>query len=300
MTHRLDFVADPVEFLEHARGLLAGDPLTGSVVAVVTERIVREDDAGVPRGQLAGGAPYWWLLVRDRRDRVVGAAMRTAPFPPHPAYLLDMPEDAARALAAALHARGEPLAGVNGVLPAVGHCADEYARLSGGKARVLEHLRLFELGELVTPPRPPGRLRPAAATDVATCLAWFTAFGAEAAAQAGRSEPHAGPTHDEESILRRIGAGDVWLWVDEQGDPVHLTASSAPSFGVSRVGPVYTPGQHRGHGYASAAVAEVSRIRRDSGARVCLFADRDNPTSTGIYTALGYRLAGEHANLVLE
>jgi predicted GNAT family acetyltransferase len=73
-----------------------------------------------------------------------------------------------------------------------------------------------------------------------------------------------------------------------------------PAFGVSRVGPVYTPREHRGHGYASRAVYEVSALLRESGERPCLFTDQANPTSNKIYEALGYQRLVDMANLRVE
>ena len=70
---------------------------------------------------------------------------------------------------------------------------------------------------------------------------------------------------------------------------MHLTGASPPAFGVARIGPVYTPQEHRGRGYAA------RRSRRSRGGsstaahRVCLFTDQANPTSNRIYEALGYR-----------
>ena len=75
---------------------------------------------------------------------------------------------------------------------------------------------------------------------------------------------------------------------------------NAPSFGVARVGPVYTPGAHRGRGYASVLTAHVSRLLRDSGTRVCLFTDQANPTSNKIYAAIGYVPVVDMANLVIS
>jgi hypothetical protein len=59
--------------------------------------------------------------------------------------------------------------------------------------------------------------------------------------------------------------------------------------GVACVCPVYRPPAQRGRGWASNAVAEVSRRIQVEGARVCLFTDQANPTSNKIYVALGYR-----------
>jgi predicted GNAT family acetyltransferase len=65
------------------------------------------------------------------------------------------------------------------------------------------------------------------------------------------------------------------------------------------VGPVYTPPEHRGRGYASAAVAEVSRQILAAGDRACLFTDQANPTSNRIYESLGYRPVGDMVNLLV-
>ncbi|MGC4856996.1 GNAT family N-acetyltransferase, partial [Micromonospora sp. DT4] len=66
-----------------------------------------------------------------------------------------------------------------------------------------------------------------------------------------------------------------------------------------RIGPVYTPPAQRGRGWASNAVAEVSRRIQADGARVCLFTDQANPTSNKIYTALGYQPVVDMANLII-
>ena len=60
------------------------------------------------------------------------------------------------------------------------------------------------------------------------------------------------------------------------------------------------PGPRRGHGFASALTAHVSRLLRDSGARVCLFTDQANPTSNKIYAAIGYVPVVDMANLVIS
>jgi predicted GNAT family acetyltransferase len=69
---------------------------------------------------------------------------------------------------------------------------------------------------------------------------------------------------------------------------VSLVARKEPVFGVSRVGPVYTPPELRGRGYAGALTAHVSRRILDAGERACLYTDLANPTSNKIYAAIGY------------
>jgi predicted GNAT family acetyltransferase len=101
-------------------------------------------------------------------------------------------------------------------------------------------------------------------------------------------------------MLRRVEEGRLWFWVDDEGRRVHLTGHSLPSFGVARIGPVFTPREHRGLGYAGATVAEVSRMLRDAGARVTLFTDQANPVSNTLYQRLGYRAVVDQANVAIE
>lgn len=288
----LEFTTDPSRFLARAEDHLAKDPVLTTVIATVTRR-------------MAGGAwddvPFrWWVTASDGLGRVGGVAMRTAPFAPYPVYVLPMPDDAAVALARALHERGEQVGGVNGALPAARIVAEETARLTGGAAIVHEHLRLFELGDLVVPPAPAGRLRPATPADAELCLAWFLDFEHAAAEQAGRAGTHGiGEGFTLDDMLARIEDGVVWLWEDEAGEVVHLTGANLPANGVVRIGPVYTPREHRGRGYASRAVAEVSRQYVEQGVRCCLFTDQANPTSNRIYEGLGYRPVTDMANLLV-
>lgn len=290
----VQFTEDPAVFLAAAVDHLALDPVLTTVVSSVTHRALAEDARGVP----APEHPRWWVVVRAGAD-VVGVAMRTAPFAPYPLFVLPMPEAAARAIARALHARGEEVGGVNGALPAAQVLADETARLGGGSTSVHEHTRLFELGELVEPAPVAGRLRAAVEADVELALAWFMAFEADADEQAGRPATGGDASLGPDDMRDRIRAGRVWFWENEAGERVHLTGHNPPSFGVARVGPVYTPREHRGQGYASAGVAGVSRQLVADGVRVCLFTDQANPTPNKIYQAIGFRSVVDMANLLV-
>ncbi len=294
MAWTIEFERDPAAFLDAAGGYLADRPVVSTVVSTIAERALGEIAAGIEQPE-----QDWYVLVRDGRA-VVGAGMRNAPFAPRPLFLLPMPERAAEDLAHALWERGEEVGGANGALPAVRRFADATAGLTGGRVEVAQRTRLFELRELVRPRHVPGDLRRATYDDVDLCTAWFAAFMADADEQAGRprgSSPH--EALDEQSVRRRIDRGQLWLWVDDRGERVHLTGANRPSFGVARIGPVYTPPAERGRGWASAAVAGVSaRLLRD-GVRPCLFTDQANPTSNRIYQRLGYEPVTDMANLLI-
>jgi len=273
----LHLTREATEFLSVARPYLAADPVLTTVVATVAHRAAAESAGG-----LAQPPDDWWATITDGAE-VVGVAMRTAPFVPRPAYLLAMPDAAALLLARTLHERGEDVDAANGAPHTTRVFLDEVARLTGRRVALTQRTRLFELDTLVPPRSAPGRLRAARTDEVDLVHDLFGAFGGDADEQAGRERgagAHEAPS--TEDLRRRIASGRVWLWQDAAGQVVHLTGINAPAFGVTRIGPVYTPVAHRGRGWASNAVAEVSRRVVDQGARACLFTDQANPTSNTI------------------
>jgi predicted GNAT family acetyltransferase len=191
--------------------------------------------------------------------------------------------------------------GVNGALPAAEECASQLASLTGGEVRVQLHTRLHQLDRVVPPAPTRGSLRAATVGDVDLVVAWFDAFSAAADEQAGRPP---GSMHrvttTPEAMLRRLEREEVWLWVEEDGTPVHLTAQHPPSFGVARVAPVFTPREHRGRGYAANTVATVSQRILDDGDVPCLYTDQANPTSSSLYAALGYRPVVDMVDLLVD
>ena len=283
----LDFYTDAAEFLDVADDYLSANPVLVSVVASVAGRAAKH-------GPLK--TPYAWWAVARMEGETVGVAMRTAPFEPYPLYVSPLPEAAAIEVARVLHERGEHPGGVNGSLPAARSVAEESARLWGGTVETAMATRLWELADLVVPEGVSGEARAATYADLDVCLAWFNDFGRAARDQAGNADSaHGEEHHDEDGMRQRIDDGRILLWEDA-GEVVHLTGFSARALGAARIGPVYTPKERRGRGYASAAVAEVSRRLLEAGARVCLFTDQDNPVSNHVYAKLGFRPLVDMAN----
>ncbi len=253
------------------------------MVSTATLEDVRHRAAGVPLPD----RPRWWAVARSEDGAVVGCALRTpTPFPP---YLLPMPDADAAELARLLHERGEDVRGAAGTMQSAHAFAAAWTGLAGGETRVLVASRLFALTDLTPPTGVPGELRVAGDDDLDRVVEMLTGFQDDAEAQAGRDgSERSYDDLDRDAILRRIRDGDYWLWVADDR-PVSLVGSHEPAFGAARVGPVFTPPAHRGHGYAAAATAEVSARLLADGVRPCLFTDLANPTSNGVYTRLGYR-----------
>ena len=100
-------------------------------------------------------------------------------------------------------------------------------------------------------------------------------------------------------MLRRLESG-ADLVVDQRDRAARPPHGARPAeLRLRAAGPVYTPPEERGQGYASAAVAALSQHVLDSGATPCLFTDQANPTSNAIYQRLGYRPLADMANLVI-
>ena len=94
----------------------------------------------------------------------------------------------------------------------------------------------------------------------------------------------------ERNLATRFGGKGTgfWLWEDA-GAPVSLAGFSGRTPTGIRIGPVYTPPEHRRRGYASTLVADLSAWLLDQGHRACfLYTDLANPTSNRIYVEIGY------------
>ncbi|MGH9170603.1 MAG: GNAT family N-acetyltransferase [Acidimicrobiales bacterium] len=259
---------DPAEFLRTAASYIERESFSSSVIGVWA--------TGVVAGARPHGDQDIWVTITDG-GRMVGAAMHTPPF--H-LFLARMPVGAAAHLAGLLLDEERPVDGVNGVTEAVGAFAGVWAERKGVQSVVDTAMRLYYLDQLVPPSGVQGRARLAIDQDTSLVAEWSQAFHAEATANHPPSDPRA----DAE----RLVAEGLHLWTVE-GRAVSMARRGQPVAGVSRVGPVYTPPEHRRQGYASAVTAAASQAALDEGARkVILYTDLSNPTSNAIYQSIGY------------
>ncbi|GAA5138336.1 GNAT family N-acetyltransferase [Pseudonocardia adelaidensis] len=262
---------DAGAFAAAAGPLLQADPLRHTVALSVLDAMCR------------GGEPSAVLLTVHEGGEVTGAALRS---PGRPALVSAVPPRLAPAVDRALAQADPAVDGVSApVAEAEAFAAARVAR-TGCRAEPAMRMRLFVLDALVPPDGVPGRARRADARDVPLLGVWRRAFGVEAEHDGGQ----AGTAEAEEIVARslRLGAGEMIWEVD--GTPVAQACAKPMIAGASRIGPVYTPPEHRGHGYAAAVTAAASRWALDAGARrVVLFTDLDNPTTNRLYPRIGYR-----------
>jgi predicted GNAT family acetyltransferase len=257
---------DPVELSSRAGAWLEGEPVLHNVICTVLARATAEPE------RFADAA--WFMVEEDGRP--VGVAIITPPF------LLGLTPMSPAALAALVDAvaRHRPdVPGVVGPHDTPSTFARLWAARTGAVVTPGMDQGMFRLDAVVPPPPAPGRMRPAGPDDRALLEDWFAAFVSEAGAISGDI---AG------AVARWLRFGGLHVWED---GPVVTMAGAVPAVaGVVRVGPVYTPPEHRRHGYASACVAALSQQALDRGASACmLYTDAANPTSNAIYRRIGYR-----------
>jgi RimJ/RimL family protein N-acetyltransferase len=213
---------------------------------------------------------------------------------PWPLLVTEIEPDDAEALVDVWLREDPEVPGVTGVPAAARAVAEAWARRTGGSWGLRMREALHVLAEVVEPPRwPMGRLRRATWRDRELLIAWEREFQLEArVAATGTIEPEA-------IVERRLAAGAQFVW--EGKERVSTLGVNPPIAGTVRIGPVFTPAEHRGHGYASAAVARASSDALAAGARRCmLFTDVENPTPNKIYAAIGFRRRGDWEELEFE
>jgi predicted GNAT family acetyltransferase len=269
------------EFLAAAEHALAQEEAINNVIYGIARALAAHPERIVNAPYLAtvqdGGAlvcaammtPPWRLLLYAADVHLAWGSEPAARLAPALDLVLDD-----------LRANGWAVSGVTARAPLAEQFAALWARRTGERTTVDVRMRVFELREVQWPPLPPGAFRQATSADLPLVHQWYCDFGREAV--------HNDPLPTIEGVQRSIEDQNVYLWDD--GGPVSLAARGRRLPHGASVGPVYTPPELRGRGYASAVVAALSAMILANGADFCtLFTDLANPTSNKIYQRIGYQ-----------
>ncbi len=282
---RLHATEDAAEFATAAEGFLDAAPASRALLRGIVDSARRDPGAwGAPPG-------LWWV---EDGGEVIGCAAWTPPFP---LLVTSFPAAAAADLLASAEQRagelGRELRHVFGPRPDAAAVADAWAARSGRPWSVQMAELLHEADALVEPPAPAGAPRQATLDDVEQWLAWLLDFEAESGAVGAAAEMRP-------MVERALSEGRCWFWDDPAGTPVSMVGHAPPLPDLARIGPAYTPPEHRGRGYARRLTWQVSRVLLDAGLQRCvLYTDAANPVSNSIYRQIGYRPIEEHAVLQL-
>ena len=257
-------------FAAHAYDVLAQEPERQTVALSAVESLrggVRWGPEPPVFGWYDGGSAF-------------AAAVLT---PPYPLLLTAVPDGSADELADAIRLTRAPIAGVNGDRSTAEAFATAWTCGSGAATDVFMEQRLYRLDDrdaLVVDV--PGNGRRATVADGDLVVRWYTAFATEAT-------PGLAPVDHSAVVRHRLTAGLIWLW-EHDGVPVAVAGRNPIAAGVARIGPVYTPDEHRRRGYGAAVTAACATDALAHGARgVVLFTDLANPTTNAIYQTIGFR-----------
>ena len=273
---------DARDFLSAASPLLLADEARHNLAFGICTTLIESPDT-YPSFHL-------WT-VSD--THVVGAALMTPPFN----LWLARPRrgDVLPLLARELARRGVRLPGVTAARPEVDEFASAWEALRPVRRRLRRGQGIYAVDEPRVPDGVCGHARAATSADRELLIEWLAAFADEAL-------PDDAVRHDEAEIIdRRLTgrAGGLAIWDD--GGAVSFAGFGGATPNGIRIGPVYTPPQHRARGYASALVAHLSGDLISSGRRYCfLYTNLANPTSNRIYRNIGYELVCESADYAFD
>jgi uncharacterized protein len=267
---------DPDQFLLKTRPTLEKDEVTNGLLLGIA--------ASAKKSPLY--TSFYLATVEDENRLLVAACMT----PPHNLILarLEGESDEAFALLIQDLQRGKwPVPGVVGPAQTSEKFAQTWAKLTGQQSKVSILERLFVLDRVIPPERVVGRLRVATEDDLDLIKRWMFAFDQEAM--------HG---DNQEVAWRRaevnVRSRDMYIWETPNERIVSMACKTRPLVNGISVGPVYTPPEERGHGYASNCVADLSQLLLDQGWKYCsLFTNLANPTSNSIYQKIGYRPVGD-------
>ena len=255
-------VSTPQEFLELTSGFRAAEPYLTNVIGSIA--------VGVVSGREYESC-HWWIAREG--SEIAGIAVRTAP---HNLVLSPMEDAALAALAASVTKTFPHLPGVSG---APAHSAAFERLLRPAESKVTMQDVVYIMRDF-TPATAPGASRRTNASDADMLLEWSQLFAKDAGIPIFKAAA---------AVDRLLAAG--WIW-EVDGEPTamagHAFLVGEPGSVVGRVGPVFTPMQHRRRSYGAAVTSAVVEHLQGVCDHIMLYADALNPTSNGVYQRLGF------------
>ncbi|MDZ8053739.1 MAG: GNAT family N-acetyltransferase [Aulosira sp. ZfuVER01] len=219
--------------------------------------------------------PY--LAIAETKGQILAVAICTPPYK----LILSKAQDlnAVRLIAEDLQDDPQQHPGVSGLVAEVETFLQTWQTLTGQSYRRVMEMRIHQLTQVEPVATVNGYLRLATQSDRPLLLEWFTRFAAEVGEVVSQDA--------EQAVNTGLTRQSIYLWDD--GIPVSWASGSQSLPAAARIGPVYTPPEYRGKGYATACVAALSQKLLNQGCDRCfLFTDLENPTSNYIYKKIGY------------
>jgi len=159
--------------------------------------------------------------------------------------------------------------------------ADIYSNIFGNGHNWKMTMIIMKLDKLSEYEKAPGSYRLLTDADLSYTPSWECAFCVDCKLHVYTLK------ESEERIKMRLGMNIHYIWEDEKPVAQAVHGRSTPN--GAAISWVYTPPEHRGHGYATSVVAELCKSILAGGKNFCcLFADKSNPASCAVYRKLGF------------
>jgi predicted GNAT family acetyltransferase len=265
------------EMLESLVDWLEGHAARNNLLLGFLYRLARRESAG-------GEVDAWMVGVWDD-DSPKLALLQT---PPRELIMVSDDhgwEESVQALGLWMAGRRNRLTGIIGPEPQ----ASTFAAGSGLGFHQVFRQYVMQLDHLTMPRTCGGAMRLAVPGDADEIRDWMQAFFLESLRQ-----PLS--TAEATQLSRgKILEKSYWVW-EVDGQIVSMAGVERPTRNGITVVLVYTLPVHRGRGYASNLVAQITAMQLRKGrAFCCLHTDADNPTSNRIYKAMGYYVVGKES-----
>ena len=229
--------------------------------------------------------PYWFGGFVDTKG-IVGCAMHARP---DGLVLSDMPDLAVNILVRNLSAELGSIDRVLGPTKTAQYFAKNWGREIGVCPQAQSEWNVYRV-DTIAPlsSAASGRLRQGTVDDTPLVHSWGTDYG----------EERPSPVDVPDYLSRKLKNGDLYVW-ENQGPRTILTISGRIGKGV-RVSAVYTPPQHRGNGFASAALQEICRRMKSDGFSYVTLSVLINDPAERVYQKLGFHSIGQRAAITFS
>ena len=278
------YLKDAKSFLEMTQKALEEDEINGNLIYGLSNVLIKNENTyGID-------SPFYSVACKNTEISLIGLMT-----PPRNLLLYSnkkIDNSIIDFFVKKLHEKDLGIPGVTGELNVAKAFMEKWSQISNVESKISMNLRVYKLTKVEKYMKPEGIFRNAVKGDVDIIIKFITAFTSEI------NEPI---NVERIKEVAEIGIENKEIFVWENKNIVSMARKQRPTKNGMAVGSVYTPIEHRGRGYATAVVANLSQNILDSGKLFCtLFTDLSNPTSNSIYQKIGYKPICDHVSYIFE
>lgn len=270
---------DPATFGQRTRSFLKTDEVINNGLIAIVDLV-------------ASGSPIYsepfWMGTAEEDGEIVACGVHALP---DGLVISEIPVSLREKVYRSIEATAGIPRRILGPKDTIEYLCDSWERDKPIKRRLDAEWELYviEAGELKMPAaRVAGELRKGRADDEELVRRWGKAYGEE--------KPAVIDVPD--FLARKLADGDLLIW-DDEGPTTIIAMSGKTDIGI-RISAVFTPEEKRGHGYASQAVADVTkRFLEQNLSYVTLHVIAGDPAGR-LYRRLGYRQIGSNFSYYLD